>query len=656
MARIEFPQALVDGEMYKHNGVLYQYQGNPPNGFWAANSQNILRDNFVDTSGDAMSGDLTMLSFAGSGNAAIGVDGSGKLFRVDVNSIISSPFVNKSGDTLSGNLDFTNSLGNVTLSLTRMGAGLFNSDIRSGDFDINSMSIQSDIATLYGGGIVSGSLYAKRSDSNSLPVFSGFSISGTKTSDIYGDGGAEFAEGNISLTGTGTIACMSFVADGPYQTAAGIRQTIKDDNLTINKLVLGDGTTAIGGALAGYPNSGSPNILLSADGNILAENIDCKEVAFGSSGEDEVVISGTGTLSVKAGGNASFKDVNLASVSGQTASLSTSLVAGGVTLTAGGVSISGSGSTTDVVVFDSAGNGTFTGDVTIGGSVTAAALSVTGAISADSFGDVVGTTGAFSGQLSASSAAIQGSVTASSVSVSDCSASTLTLTGDITSEGGGLFADGKVNFAAGGSIITHSANTGIEVGTIGSDADSIMLNGLAGSTGVGTGSQRFRFNGDGSVSLASGNLMIGGVGDLQNINNAYGAISDRKFKEDITPAQSQWEDIKRIQLVNYSFKSELGWGSGRRLGVVSQELRRVCPGLVDVKKDYKEVSTPVFSADGMPKLDEEGNQLHETTKQATGTTTESVKYSVLYLKAVGGLQEAMRRIESLESEIKSLKE
>ena len=38
-----------------------------------------------------------------------------------------------------------------------------------------------------------------------------------------------------------------------------------------------------------------------------------------------------------------------------------------------------------------------------------------------------------------------------------------------------------------------------------------------------------------------------------------------------------------------------------------------------------------------------------------GTTTKSVKYSVLYMKAVKALQEAMARIETLEAEVKALK-
>jgi len=53
-------------------------------------------------------------------------------------------------------------------------------------------------------------------------------------------------------------------------------------------------------------------------------------------------------------------------------------------------------------------------------------------------------------------------------------------------------------------------------------------------------------------------------------------------------------------------------------------------------------------------LVEENTDRDEEMKDL-GTTTKSVKYSVLYMKAVKCLQEAMTRIEALEAEVKALK-
>jgi hypothetical protein len=113
-------------------------------------------------------------------------------------------------------------------------------------------------------------------------------------------------------------------------------------------------------------------------------------------------------------------------------------------------------------------------------------------------------------------------------------------------------------------------------------------------------------------------------GNVQNTNNSYGAISDIKLKENIVDASSQWNDLKAVQVRNYNFKEGQ---THTQLGVVAQEIELVSPGLVTESPD----------------LDDEGNDL--------GTVTKSVNYSVLYMKAVKALQEAMERIETLEQRL-----
>ena len=68
-------------------------------------------------------------------------------------------------------------------------------------------------------------------------------------------------------------------------------------------------------------------------------------------------------------------------------------------------------------------------------------------------------------------------------------------------------------------------------------------------------------------------------------------------------------------------------------------------------------------------LDEEGNvvepavtttETYTETEEYTetvdlGTTTKSIKTSILYMKAVKALQEAMERIEKLEAEVAAMK-
>jgi hypothetical protein len=130
---------------------------------------------------------------------------------------------------------------------------------------------------------------------------------------------------------------------------------------------------------------------------------------------------------------------------------------------------------------------------------------------------------------------------------------------------------------------------------------------------------------------ASGNrFVIFGNGNMVNTNNSYGALSDVKLKENIIDASSQWDDIKAVTIRKYSMKED-NLDAPNMLGVIAQELEAAGMGGL------------VFES---PDRDSEGKILDTTTKQ--------VNYSILYMKAVKALQEAMERIESLESRITAL--
>lgn len=141
----------------------------------------------------------------------------------------------------------------------------------------------------------------------------------------------------------------------------------------------------------------------------------------------------------------------------------------------------------------------------------------------------------------------------------------------------------------------------------------ILIRGLYSATdNTTTGSESFRV-------FTNGNVV--------NSNNSYGSISDIKLKENIVDATSQWSDIKALQVRNYNFKEGQ---THTQIGLIAQEAELVSPGLVSESPDR----------------DEDGNDL--------GTVTKSVNYSVLYMKAVKALQEAMERIETLEAKVATL--
>jgi hypothetical protein len=155
------------------------------------------------------------------------------------------------------------------------------------------------------------------------------------------------------------------------------------------------------------------------------------------------------------------------------------------------------------------------------------------------------------------------------------------------------------------------------------------------TTGRGIVSGEYVFQGGHSGSAGSVGTVtsqIGTDGNVQNTNNSYGAISDAKLKENIVDASLQWDDLKALQVRNYNFKKETGYSTHTQIGLIAQEVELVSPGLVSESPDR----------------DEDGNDL--------GTVTKSVNYSVLYMKAVKALQEAMERIEQLEAAVTALQQ
>ena len=172
-------------------------------------------------------------------------------------------------------------------------------------------------------------------------------------------------------------------------------------------------------------------------------------------------------------------------------------------------------------------------------------------------------------------------------------------------------------------------------------------------TGTGPGILSMR-NGATGISDGTQVFVVRADGDCENTNNSYGALSDIKLKENIIDASSQWDDLKAIQVRKYNFKEETRYKTHTQLGVVAQEVELVSPGLVSETPDFETVEVPVLDENGEAVLDKNGEAVVTTEERDLGTTTKSVNYSVLYMKAVKALQEAMDRIETLEAKVAAL--
>jgi hypothetical protein len=165
-------------------------------------------------------------------------------------------------------------------------------------------------------------------------------------------------------------------------------------------------------------------------------------------------------------------------------------------------------------------------------------------------------------------------------------------------------------------------------------------------------------------------------GNVQNVNNSYGSLSDERIKQDIADASSQWDDIKALKIRKYKLKKLVnrdGDSAPTHLGVIAQELEASgMNGLVEENKPEKEdvalhsdfgtvvSGTADNGATPIYEKDEEGNDTDKITGYedvfTAGKNKKQVKYSVLYMKSIKALQEAMNRIETLEAKVKTLEE
>ena len=153
-------------------------------------------------------------------------------------------------------------------------------------------------------------------------------------------------------------------------------------------------------------------------------------------------------------------------------------------------------------------------------------------------------------------------------------------------------------------------------------------------------------------------LFIHSNGNVVNHDNSYGQISDERIKQNITDANSQWNDIKAIKVRNFERKDDVAqYGTGKKvqIGVVAQEVETVSPGLI---KEGEPMAEDIKISSEFGTLYEDGDDIPEG--KAIGDIKEvkekvkSVSYSVLYMKAIKALQEAQTRIETLETKVAAL--
>ena len=159
------------------------------------------------------------------------------------------------------------------------------------------------------------------------------------------------------------------------------------------------------------------------------------------------------------------------------------------------------------------------------------------------------------------------------------------------------------------------------------------------NSSAGGSSKDFGFKASGTGSYAYGVInaaettwmsRLGFDGRIYLTNTTVGSISDRRLKENIVDANSQWNDIKALRFKNYTWKDTVR-GTGTYLGLIADEVKLISPSLVEI--EYQSPET----------LPEDG----------IDPEYEGVKYSIVWMKAVKALQEAMTKIETLETKLEA---
>ena len=127
-------------------------------------------------------------------------------------------------------------------------------------------------------------------------------------------------------------------------------------------------------------------------------------------------------------------------------------------------------------------------------------------------------------------------------------------------------------------------------------------------------------------------------GGISNFSANDTNLSDERTKKEISPLESYWNKFKAIEIVKFKYKDQTH--DDFNIGVIAQQVETVAPEFIDVD-----------GWDTKPKLDEDGNEIVSDEEPL-----KSIYTADLYHATIKVLQEAMAKIETLETENNSLKE
>jgi hypothetical protein len=150
--------------------------------------------------------------------------------------------------------------------------------------------------------------------------------------------------------------------------------------------------------------------------------------------------------------------------------------------------------------------------------------------------------------------------------------------------------------------------------------------------------QNFGFTTGQAGSGLTNTFILAGHGNVTNLNNSYGGISDIKLKENIIDARDYLDDLNKLRVVKYSYIQDHEL-KPTHLGLIAQEVENIFPGIVEVtpEKDNddfiigytKSIKYSIINIMMLKSIQELTTKLNDVTKELSNVTKELSEHKKL---------------------------
>jgi len=198
-------------------------------------------------------------------------------------------------------------------------------------------------------------------------------------------------------------------------------------------------------------------------------------------------------------------------------------------------------------------------------------------------------------------------------------------------------SSGRVMIGASSPVAGADTNTRVQISQdVGSNTSVLAVENTASSGNLSCIRARLRNSAPDSIfsaflscddSSAGSKAVIRSNGGLANYSANNANLSDRNTKKDITLASDTWNSIKNWEIVNFRYKEQPD-DADLNLGVIAQQIEEISPEMVTIYQEAKEAT-----------------ETEPAREQRLG-----VKEQQMQWMATKALQEAMARIETLETQ------